>query len=147
MIIHVLTLFPEMFQGVLSESIMKRARERGAFDIRLHNFREQGLGVHKKVDDTPYGGGPGMVLRCEPVFAAMRQIEAEEHAAGRSPLRVLLCPQGTPLKQAQCREFAQCESMILLCGHYEGFDERIRLGFEWQEISIGDFVLTGGEIA
>ena len=146
MIIHVLTLFPEMFSGFLDASIMKRARERGAFDIRLHNFRDHGVGPHQKVDDTPYGGGPGMVLKCEPIFATMREIEQAEAEAGRQPLRILLTPQGEPLKQTTCRSLARVKSMILLCGHYEGFDERIRQSFDWQEISLGDFVLTGGEV-
>lgn len=145
--ITVLTLFPDLFErGFLAESIMKRARERGAFDIQLRNFRDHGIGAHQRVDDTPYGGGPGMVLKPEPIFATMREVEAQEAEASRKVRRVMFCPQGRTLTQAICREYVEAESIVMLCGHYEGFDERIRLGFEWDEISLGDFVLTGGEI-
>lgn len=143
--IAVLTLFPRMFEGVLGESIIKLARERGLVTVDLFNLRDWGLGERRTVDDRPYGGGPGMVLRPEPVFAAVEEIRAGEddwHV-------VLLTPQGRRYSQAIAAELAGRESgkkLLLLCGHYEGFDERIRTGLSVDEISAGDYVTTGGEI-
>ncbi|MCK6439820.1 MAG: tRNA (guanosine(37)-N1)-methyltransferase TrmD [Planctomycetes bacterium] len=141
--VDVLTLFPAMFDGVLGESILKRARDAGVLDVRLTNFRDYAEGRHKKVDDTAYGGGPGMVLKCEPVFSAVRAVLGDDQDAHL----VLLTPQGKTLTQNKVRELAGKRRIVMLCGHYEGYDERIRQGFPWDEISIGDYVLTGGELA
>ncbi len=141
--IDIITLFPRMFEGVLGESILKIAREKGCIDIRLHDLREYTLDKHRKVDDRPYGGGPGMVITAEPVYRAVAAVRGT--GAEKSRL-VLLDPQGRRFEQATARELAGGPDLILLCGHYEGFDERIRLGLEPLEISIGDYVLTGGEL-
>jgi tRNA (guanine37-N1)-methyltransferase len=142
--IHVLTLFPEMFPGVLDASIMRIARESGRLRVHLHNLRDHADDRHRSVDDRPFGGGPGMVLKPEPVFRAVEAIEA---GLERPPRRVLLTPQGRTLSQGIARELAAAESLLLICGHYEGFDERIRIGLRPEELSIGDYVLTGGELA
>ena len=139
--ITVLTLFPEMFQPVLNESILKRAQEKGLIEIELINFRDFSTNKHKTVDDTPYGGGAGMVLSVEPLYYALTSIEGYQDA-----LKVLLTPQGKTYHQQGTKEFVEHEHLILICGHYEGFDERIR-EFVDMELSIGDYVLTGGEIA
>jgi len=140
----ILTLFPAMVQAALAESIPRIAAEKGAAEYHVTNFRDFATGVHLSVDDRPYGGGPGMVLKCEPIFKAVRDVMARD---ARKPHLVLLTPQGRPFKQAVARELAARERVLLLCGRYEGFDERIRQGFEWDEISLGDFVLSGGEFA
>ncbi len=141
--IDLLTLFPEMFAGVLGESIIKRARERGLVDINLVNFREYARDNHRSVDDKPYGGGPGMVLMCGPIFDAVEDIKKN----GEPPDAViLLSPQGRTLNQEIASELAEKKRLILIAGHYEGFDERIREHVATDEISIGDYVLTGGEI-
>jgi tRNA (guanine37-N1)-methyltransferase len=140
--IAVLTLFPTMFEGVLGESILKLAIERGLVTVDLHNLRDWGIGSRHTVDDRPYGGGPGMVLRPEPVFAAVEKITGGEdnwHI-------VLLTPQGRKYTQSVAAELAGKEKLLLVCGHYEGFDERIRTGLPVDEISAGDYVTTGGEI-
>lgn len=141
--IDVLTIFPGKFKGVLEESILRIAREKGLAEIRLHDFREYSTDKHKKVDDRPYGGGPGMVLACDPVFRAVESVRDEEEKPGRL---ILLTPQGTPFTQKKARELSEEKRLVLLCGNYEGFDERIRTGLEPEEISIGDYILTGGEI-
>lgn len=132
-----------MFQEVLSESILKIAQDNGLLHVYLHNFREFATNKHKKVDDRPYGGGPGMVLCCEPIFLAVEFIQATFPKQHRL---ILLSPQGKPYHQHIATQLAQCESLILICGHYEGFDERICQGLHPEEISIGDYVLTGGEL-
>lgn len=139
--ITVLTLFPEMFQPVLNESILKRAQEKQLIEIELINFRDFSTNKHKTVDDTPYGGGAGMVLSVEPLYYALTSIEGYQDA-----LKVLLTPQGKTYRQHVTKEFIKHEHLILICGHYEGYDERIR-EFVDMELSIGDYVLTGGEIA
>jgi tRNA (guanine37-N1)-methyltransferase len=139
----VLTLFPEIFQGYLSQSILKLAIERGLVEIHLWNIRDWAAGKHKSVDDRPYGGGPGMVLLCEPVFAAVEAVQARASPPG---LLVMLTPSGERLTQPLVRELAGHPRLLLLCGRYEGFDERIRLGLAPREISIGDFVCNGGEV-
>jgi tRNA (guanine37-N1)-methyltransferase len=141
--IWVLTLFPEMFQGPLSTSILKRAKEKGLFDYQLVNFRDFAKDRHRTVDDTPYGGGAGMVLKPEPVFAAVDSIMAQ---ANSCPYRILTTPQGEPFNQRLAKELAAKEELLFICGHYEGYDERIR-SLADREISIGDYVLTGGELA
>lgn len=142
MLLQILTLFPEMFNGPLQSSILKRAQDRGLVEFRIWNFREYATDKHRTVDDVPYGGGDGMVLKPEPIVRCLRA--AEE---GTPPAKVvLLTPQGELFKQPIAKELAQEDHLILICGHYEGFDERIR---KWadRELSIGDYVLTGGELA
>ncbi len=140
--IDVLTLFPEMFTGVLSSSILGKAQERGIVDVHVTNFREFSESKHGTVDDTPYGGGGGMVLKPEPLFRAVEAIES-----GKKPRVILMCPQGKPYNQRLAEELAKEEHLVFICGHYEGYDERIRQFLVTDEISIGDYVLTGGELA
>src|SRR5713226_5825417 len=139
----VLTLFPEIFQGYLSQSILKLALDRGLVQINLWNTRDWAKGKHKSVDDRPFGGGPGMVIMPEPVFDAVEAIRPHDPDPG---LLVLLTPAGERLTQSLVKELAGHKRLILLCGRYEGFDERIRLGLQPREISIGDFVCNGGEV-
>ncbi|MDA8352296.1 MAG: tRNA (guanosine(37)-N1)-methyltransferase TrmD [Firmicutes bacterium] len=139
----VLTLFPEMFEGFFSSSILKRALDRELVTASVINFRDYSTNKHRTVDDTPYGGGGGMVLKPEPLFYAVEAITNE--AAARPPV-VMMSPQGTPYTQKKAEELAGYDRLILLCGHYEGFDERIREHLVDDEISIGDYVLTGGEL-
>ncbi|MBV8879194.1 MAG: tRNA (guanosine(37)-N1)-methyltransferase TrmD [Planctomycetaceae bacterium] len=143
MIIDVVTLFPSMFSGVVGESILKRAQEGGQVKINLVNLRDYAKGKHKKVDDTPYGGGPGMVIMAEPVFDAVETLRKD----GREEsFLVLLTPGGVRFDQTLAQELSKQKGLILLCGHYEGFDERVSQGLSPLEVSIGDYVLTGGEI-
>ena len=137
--IDILTLFPEMFEGVFTESIIKRAKELGKVEINLINFRDYTNDPHNKVDDTPYGGGAGMVLMCQPIFDCIKSIKTNDSKV------ILLTPSGIPYKQSMAYDLKNEKHLILICGHYEGFDERIRKIVDL-EISIGDFVLTGGEI-
>ena len=137
--IDILTLFPNMFQGVFEESILKRAIEEKKVEINLINFRDYTLDPHNKVDDTPFGGGAGMVLMCQPIFDCINAIRTEESIV------IMLTPDGVPYKQKMAYELSQKKHIILLCGRYEGFDERIRSICD-MEISIGDYVLTGGEV-
>jgi tRNA (guanine37-N1)-methyltransferase len=139
--IDILTLFPSMFQGPFHESIVARAIAKGILDLRIHNLRDWTTDRHRTVDDAPYGGGAGMVLKPEPLFAA---IEALRQPGGQT---ILLSPQGELFNQALAQELAQLPSMLLVCGHYEGVDERVREHAVDREISIGDYVLSGGEIA
>jgi len=143
MLIDILSLFPKMFQGPLDDSIIRIARDRGVVRIRLHDIRDYAGNRHKKVDDAPYGGGPGMVIAPGPVF---RAVEAVHVPPGLTPRRILLTPQGRTFNQAVARELAAERQLILICGRYEGFDERVRTGLDVDEISIGDFVLCGGEL-
>ena len=142
--IDVLTLFPEMFESPMSHSIIKRAQEAGVAEIVLTNIRDYSKDKHKKVDDRPYGGGPGMVMMCQPVFDCFEEVvkQAEE-----KPRVILLTPQGKSFTQKMAAEFAKEKRLILIAGHYEGFDERIRTGLDAEQISIGDYVLSGGELA
>src|SRR5947208_1761512 len=139
----VLTLFPDIFQGYLGQSILKLALERRRVEIRLWNIRDWAAGKHRSVDDRPFGGGPGMVLMPEPVFAAVEGVQAQGPEPG---LIVLLTPAGERLTQSLVRELAGRRRLVLLCGRYEGFDERVRLGLRPREISVGDFVCNGGEV-
>lgn len=139
----VLTLFPEMFSGYMTQSILKLALDRGLVSIHLWDIRNWATGKHKSVDDRPYGGGPGMVLMCEPVYAAVEAVQQEAENPG---LLVMLTPAGERLTQGVVNELATHKRLILLCGRYEGFDERIRQGLKPREISIGDFVCNGGEV-
>jgi len=135
--VDILSLFPDYFQGPLHVSIIKRAQEKGLLSINLVDIRAFASGKHAKVDDRPYGGGPGMVLKPEPVCAAIRSVRRDTSYV------VYLSPQGKRLSAAKCRELAQKEHLILLCGHYEGVDERVMKEVD-EEISIGDFVMTNG---
>lgn len=141
--IDILTLFPEMFAGVLQSSIIKRAAEKRHVAYHLHQLRDYSTDPHRRVDDRPFGGGPGMVLMCQPVLDAVASIEAlDEHPSQQ----VLLCPQGRAFTQALAKELAARPRLLLIAGHYEGFDERIRETLQPLELSIGDYVLSGGEI-
>ena len=140
--IHILTLFPEMFAGPFDESIIKRAIGRGLVSITIHNIRDYATDKHRIVDDYPYGGGTGMVLKPEPLFQAVESIKGEEGL----PV-ILLTPQGRIFGQRIAQELAEQDVLILICGHYEGVDERVREHLAIDEISIGDYVLTGGELA
>ena len=142
--IDVLTLFPEVFGPVLESSILGIAARKGAVLYHLHNIRDYSLDRHHKVDDRPYGGGPGMVLSCQPVFDAYEAVRQMDERAGRL---LMLTPQGRCLDQKMALALAGSGRLILLCGHYEGFDERIRIGLPVEELSIGDYVLSGGEVA
>lgn len=143
--IDILSLFPNMFGGPFAESIIRRATERNIVNIVIHNLREWGLGKHKMVDDYPFGGGAGMVMKPEPLFDAVEAIKAE--SSNLSASVILLTPQGRVFNQKVAAELAQLEHFILICGHYEGIDERVREHLATDEISIGDYVLTGGELA
>jgi tRNA (guanine37-N1)-methyltransferase len=140
--IDVVTLFPEVFEGFLNHSIPRIAREKGLVDVRLVNLRDYADDARGTVDDKPFGGGPGMVLMCKPMFAAVEDVIGEDKAAQL----VMLSPQGEPFTQKHAAEFAAMERLVLLAGHYEGFDERIREGLKPREISVGDFILSGGEV-
>lgn len=142
--IDILTLFPGMFRGPFDESIIKRAVETGIVSIHLHDIRQWARGRHKVVDDYPYGGGPGMVLKPEPVFAATEAVL--EMAPERGPI-VLLTPIGRQFNHQVAVEMAQEQRLLLLCGHYEGFDARVHEQLASEEISIGDYILSGGEMA
>lgn len=141
--IDILTLFPEMFSNVFHTSMLKKAKEKDLFNYRLVNFRDYTENIHQKVDDYPYGGGAGMVLTPQPVFDAVEDITKDRTT---SPRIVLMCPQGETYTQKKAEELAKEEHLILICGHYEGYDERIREHLVTDEISIGDYVLTGGEL-
>jgi tRNA (guanine37-N1)-methyltransferase len=140
----VLTLFPEMFSGYVGQSLLKLAIERGLVEVRLHNTRDWAEGRHKKVDDRPFGGGPGMVLMVEPVVRAVEAVRQQDPNPGHL---VMLTPQGRRLDQAGVERLAAHERLVLLCGRYEGFDERIREILKPDEVSVGDFILNGGEVA
>jgi len=164
--IDIITIFPRMFEPVLNESIIKRAQNKKKVKIYIHNLRYYSADKHKKVDDRPFGGGSGMVMRPEPIFNAVEEIKAQVSATKRggsayggrsqkSPPKagppsaekiVLLCPQGEKLNQKIAKRLAKYKHIILICGHYEGIDERVRQYLVDEEISIGDYVLTGGEL-
>src|SRR5260221_13624724 len=138
--IDVLTLFPGMFIGPLDESIVKRAREAGLLDLKIHNLRDWTHDRHKTVDDRPFGGGPGMLLKVEPLFEAIESLQREKTRV------ILLSPSGRKFDQSIARELAQQEDLLLVCGSYEGFDERVRETLADDELSIGDYVLTNGAL-
>jgi len=141
--IDILTLFPEMFGSFLGTSIPKRAAEKGLVEYKLTNFRDFATDAHQSVDDKPFGGGPGMVMMCQTVYDA---VEAAEQQDPRKSTRILLTPQGKRFDQAMAEEFATRERLLLIAGRYEGFDERIIEGLQPVEVSIGDYVLSGGEL-
>ena len=138
--IDILTLFLVMFEGIFSQSIIKRAILDKKVEINLHNFRDYSKDPHHKVDDTPYGGGSGMVLTCQPIFDCVEALKEDDS------LVILMTPDGIPYKQQMAYDLSKKKHLIIICGHYEGFDERIRSLCDL-EISIGDYVLTGGELA
>src|SRR5690242_11969253 len=138
--IDVLTLFPAMFAGPLDESIVQRARKTGALDLSVHNLRDYTHDRHKTVDDRPFGGGPGMLLKPEPVFEAVEALRRDRTRV------ILMSPTGRKFDQAIARELSQQEHLLLVCGSYEGFDERIREKLADDEVSIGDYVLTNGAL-
>lgn len=137
--IDVLTLFPEMYNGIINESIIARARKNNLVEINIHNFRDYSTDPHKKVDNYSIGGGKGMVLMPGPIYDAIEDLKTKDSVV------IMMTPQGVPYKQEKAYELSKYKHLIILCGHYEGFDERIR-SFVDLEISIGDFVLTGGEL-
>lgn len=143
--VDILTLFPGMFAGPFSESMLKRAQEKGLASIHLHDIRDYTTDKHHVVDDYPYGGGAGMVMKPEPVYAALQAVFAQDESAPAAPV-LLMTPQGEPFTQAIARQLVQQPRMVIICGHYEGFDERIRQHMATRELSIGDYVLTGGEL-
>jgi tRNA (guanine37-N1)-methyltransferase len=142
--IDILTLFPEMFAAVLGTSIPKRAAEKGLVSYHLTNIRDFAVDKHKSVDDKPFGGGPGMVMMCQTIFDAVESVERQDSSKA---LRILLTPQGRPFDQKQAEELAKQPRLLLIAGHYEGFDQRITDGLQPMELSIGDYVLSGGELA
>jgi tRNA (guanine37-N1)-methyltransferase len=143
--IDILTLFPAMFQGPLTESMIKRAVEAGYLSVRIHNMRDWTTDKHHVTDDYPYGGGSGMVMKPEPVFAAVEAVLAISPVEPRPPV-ILMTPQGRLFTQAVAHELSKCSRLVLVCGHYEGVDERVREHLVTDEISVGDYVLTGGEL-
>ena len=151
--IDIITIFPDMFSPVLNESIIKRAQEKGKVKIYIHNLRDYTLDKHKKVDDRPFGGGSGMVLGPEPIFRAVESIKLKVSGSSvklsrgsQKPKVILLSPQGEKFAQKKAKALSKCKHLILICGHYEGIDERVRIKLADEEVSIGDYVLTGGEL-
>ncbi|TWT43578.1 tRNA (guanine-N(1)-)-methyltransferase [Thalassoglobus neptunius] len=139
----VLTLFPGLFEGFLQQSLLKKAIDAQLIEVALWNFRDWTNDRHQSVDDTPYGGGPGMLIRCEPVFECVEAVQAECRQPGRL---IMLTPQGRRLDQRLVEELSEEQRLLLLCGRYEGFDERISEGLQPLEVSIGDFICNGGEV-
>ncbi|MDO8591675.1 MAG: tRNA (guanosine(37)-N1)-methyltransferase TrmD [bacterium] len=142
--IQIITLFPEMFEGVLNTSMLWKAQDKKLVEYKLINLRDYGLGTRKTVDDTPYGGGDGMVLRVEPLIAAIEAAQRLKNKGQRSKV-ILMTPRGKKFDQAKARELAKLDNIILVCGRYEGYDERV-VEFVDEEFSVGDYVLTGGEL-
>lgn len=139
----VLSIFPEIFDSYLSQSLLNKAIERGLVDIRLWNIRDYTSDKHQKIDDRPFGGGPGMLMCCQPVFDCVEAVQREADQPGRL---IMLTPQGRKLDQQLVGELAEYERLLLLCGRYEGFDERISIGLQPLEVSVGDFIANGGEV-
>lgn len=140
--IDVISLFPDMFKGPMTESLLKKAQDKGIFDLTVYQLRDWASNDYGTVDLPPFGGGAGMVLQVEPFYKALEQLDPDHKA-----WRILLTPQGQPFQQSKAKELSSKEHLVFLCGHYEGFDERIREYLVDEEISLGDFVLTGGEVA
>lgn len=141
--IDILTLFPKMFAGPFNESLISRAQKKGVFEIKIHNLRDWAEGKHRQVDDTPYGGGAGMVIKVDIIDHALKALQPTSYKL--QPKTILLTPQGKTFSQKTAKKLSKYDHLILICGHYEGFDERIRSLVD-DEISIGDYVLTGGEL-
>lgn len=142
--VDIITLFPSMFKNPFDESMIKRAKEKGILKIKLHDLRQFTHDKHRTVDDAPYGGGAGMVMKPRPLFEAVEKIKEEIDSSSRV---IFLSPQGRPLNQEKVKELAKERVLIFICGHYEGVDERVREHLVDEEISLGDYVLTGGELA
>lgn len=142
----IFTLFPAMFEGPFGDSIIKRAVDAGQLDLRIHNIRDYATGRHKVTDDYPYGGGGGMVMKPEPIFGAVEAVLGETRDPGGAGPIILMDPQGRMFTQAVADELARLPRVSLICGHYEGVDERVREHLVTDELSIGDYVLTGGEL-
>jgi tRNA (guanine37-N1)-methyltransferase len=144
---ELLTLFPEMVSPVVSQSILKRAQEKGLLNVRVRNLRDFATDRHKVADDIPYGGGAGMVMKAEPILRAMDILSAEAHEGGDAIRLLFPCPQGRPFTQEYAKDLArEHRRIVILCGHYEGVDERVRMSLSPEEICVGDYVLTGGEL-
>ncbi|MFA4854089.1 MAG: tRNA (guanosine(37)-N1)-methyltransferase TrmD [Candidatus Omnitrophota bacterium] len=141
--IDIITIFPKMFSAVLDESIIKRAQQKGKVKIFVHDLRDYSLDKHRKVDDRPFGGGSGMLIQAQPIFAVVEKIKKK--IRGKAKV-ILLCPQGDRFTQSKAKALSRRGNLILICGHYEGVDERVRQYLVDEEISIGDYVLTGGEL-
>jgi tRNA (guanine37-N1)-methyltransferase len=141
--IDIISIFPDMFSAVLDESIIKRAQKKGKVKIFVHDLRDYTLDRHHKVDDRPFGGGSGMVMQAEPIFRAVEVIKKKVKCRARV---ILLCPQGKTFNQGSAKRLSKCSNLIFICGHYEGIDERVRQHLVDDEVSIGDYVLTGGEL-
>jgi len=139
----ILSLFPEMFLSVFESSILKKAREKALIEIHVHDIRVYAAGKHRVTDDAPFGGGGGMIMKVEPIDRALAALDLQ---SGEGPV-ILMSPQGTPFRQEIAEELAACQRLVLICGHYEGVDERVKEHLADREISIGDFVLTGGELS
>jgi len=139
----ILTIFPEVFPPVLGAGVLRIAREKGLVEYHVEDIRRYATDRHRSVDDRPYGGGPGMVMMPEPVFRAVEAVDARAETPAR---RILLSPTGRTLTQSLVAELARATRLVLICGRYEGFDERIRIGLDAEEVSIGDYVLSGGEV-
>lgn len=145
--IDVLTIFPKMFDGLVGESIIKRAQEKGAVKINIVNLRSFSKDKHRKVDAKPFGGGPGMVMNAEPFFEGVSYLEGKVKKKNLKRNIILMGPKGSTFNQKTAKRFTRFDHLILLCGHYEGIDERVRENLVDEEVSIGDFILTGGELA
>ncbi len=141
--IDILSIFPEMFKGPFDQSIIKRAQEKGLVKIAIHNIRDYSTNKHKKVDDYPYGGGAGMVMMVEPIVSAIEDLKSKIHYDAI----IFMTPDGEVFKQSTANYFSSFDNILLLCGHYKGIDERIRENYITHEISVGDYVLSGGELA
>jgi len=144
--IDIITIFPKMFEPVMNESIIKRAQHKGKAKIHIHDLRDFTTDKHRKVDDRPFGGGSGMVMGPQPIFAAVEAVKLKTQDLKLKAKVILLCPQGVKLTQKACKRLAKYKHIILICGHYEGVDERVRQDLVDEEVSIGDYVLTGGEL-
>ncbi len=142
--IHIITVFPDLLQSPLDESIIKRSQEKQLVEIFIHNLREYSEDKHKRVDDYPYGGSPGMILKPEPIFSCIESVIEQFEIS--EPRLIFLTPQGQKFVQSKAIELSQQDNLIFLCGHYKGVDERVREYWKMDEISIGDYVLTGGEL-
>jgi tRNA (guanine37-N1)-methyltransferase len=143
----VITLFPEMVAPVLGSSMLKRAQEKGLLDVQVHNLRDYTMDKHKVADDVPYGGGAGMVMKAEPILRAVEGIREQYEQRGELIRLLLPSPQGRPFTQAYAHDLAaDSRRLVILCGHYEGIDERVRVALKPEEVSVGDYVLTGGEL-
>jgi len=143
--IEILTLFPDMFSSILGESMLKRAQAKGMLKVNIHDLRSWTSDRHRTADDKPFGGGPGMVMKIEPIYLALKDIEKGLKVKGKGLRKILLTPQGRKLEQKEVKRLAKYKNMILVCGHYEGVDERVRSLVD-EEISVGDYILTCGEL-